>query len=335
MSSSKFSLLQSVYFLLIILTFQSCADTDKPGTYKNSAIKSSKREDFHKLNDQLFEALKANQPEVAKNFMSKDLMDDNSVNRTVELISLRTKGGKYSLLDEYYSKDEKEPSGLIFNADATGEDAYTIDYRQADTKENYAALMVVPKNAQEQWLITAIYGKYNYGWKLNKLDLGAYKINGKTAPEQFKLAKEKYKKSYWIDAVNAMSSAEQCFRPSTSWKYASENAMNKFYYKVVQEVNGKYTFPFTINQLQTKPKIFRIFTQVIPDEGTFPMIYYVSSISLKDTLALKKENEQLKKVIGKVLPGIDQDKKYVLYSAFNGFPDGRKVTQHYDLPYKK
>lgn len=322
-----FPLTFCLIFLLMIA--QSCKQTEF-GSWKNEAINSEKRTEFHKLNDDLYAALKSNDMKQMEPLMSKELLEDNPpVNRTVELISLRSKDLGYKVLDEYYLSQKDEPGSLIINSNATGPDAYTLKYNQSATKENYIAFLM-PERGNDKWLITAIYGKYNYGWKLNKLDFAQYTVNDKTAPELFKQAKADYAKGYIINAVNNMSSAQQTFHPSGQWVYGNESAMNKFYFKVVQEVNTKYTFPFTLKQVPTKPQIFRIFTQVMP-EGTFPTIYYLSSVPLSNVAALKKENEHVKKIIGKALPGINEDKKYVLYAAFNALPDGKKATPHYDF----
>ncbi len=324
-------LLKLLSFLLIVSVLSACEKQEQPGTYKNEAIKASKREEFHKLNDQLFDLLKANKPEEAKNMMSKELLEDNTINRTMELITNRSKSGGYHVLDEYYLVDKAdEPGKLVINADATGTDAYTLKYNQSSTKENYVAFLVVPKDAANKWLVTAIYGKYNYGWKLNKFDIAQYAINGKNAPELYKLAKEKYAKGYWVDAANDMTAALRCFHPSGQWQYNRENEMNQFYYTALQQASAKTTFPITIAQVPTKPKIFRISTEDNP-EGTFPMLYYVSSINIKDTVALQKENAAIKKVIGKVIPGVDKDKKYVLYAAFNSIPNRKNNAKEYDF----
>jgi hypothetical protein len=70
----------------------------------------------------------------------------------------------------------------------------------------------------------------------------------------------------------------------------------------------------------TQPKIFRVFNQDRP-EGSCPMIYYISKFNVKDSAAVKKEHEAIKKVIGQVIPGINQERKYVYYMVFNGMPD--------------
>lgn len=331
MKAIKLHLLKLLSFLLFVAVLSSCKQEQPAGTYKNEAIKASKREEFHQLNDQLFNLLKAGKPEEAKDMMSKELLEDNMINRTMEIITNESKSGLYRVLDEYYLVDKAdEPGKLVINANATGDDAYTLKYNQSSTKENYVAFLVVPKDAANKWLITAIYGKYNYGWKLNKFDIARYAINGKNAPELYKLAKEKYTKGYWADAANDMTFAQKCFRPSGQWQYAKETEMNQFLYKALQQAYSKYTFPLTIAQVPTKPKIFRVSTEDNA-EGNFPVISYVTSINMKDTIALKKENEAVKKVIGKVISGIDKDKKYVLYAAFNGVPKGRKKVQQYSF----
>lgn len=331
MKSIKPQLLKCFSFLLIITVYSACKQPNPAGTYKNEAIPADEKAEFHKLNDQLFELLKANHVDDAKNMMSKELLEDNTVNRKMELIGLQAKLGNYSLLDEYYLVDKKDaPGSLVVNANAKGDDAYTLIYNQSNTKENYIAFLVVPKNGSNQRLITAIYGKYNYGWKLNKVDIDLYSINGKNAPQLYKQAKAAYAKGFWVDAANDMTMAVRCFHPSGQWQYAHETIMNQFYFNTLQQASSKVNFPFVINGVTTQPKVFRISTEDTP-EGTFPMIDYVSAININDTTALKKENTSIKKAIGKVIPGIDQDKKYVLYTAYSGVPSRKSNPRKYEF----
>jgi hypothetical protein len=61
------------------------------------------------------------------------------------------------------------------------------------------------------------------------------------------------------------------------------------------------------------------------------MIHYLTTIPLKDTVALKKENAQIRKIIGKIMPGIDKDKKYVLYSAFKEKPVSTREVDRFEM----
>jgi hypothetical protein len=59
------------------------------------------------------------------------------------------------------------------------------------------------------------------------------------------------------------------------------------------------------------------------------MVAYLSKINLKDTVALKNENEELKKVIVNIFPGIEKGKKYVFFQAYNEIPNGKTPVNHY------
>ena len=168
------------------------------------------------------------------------------------------------------------------------------------------------------------------GWKLNKIDIGQYAINGKNAVELYQLAKKDYAKAYWANAAIDMTLAQRCLQPSGLWQYALENKISGFIYPALQQATLKYRFPITVNQVTTKPKIFGIVPENY-DDGNFPRISYVSSINISDTLALQKENAAIRKVIGKVIPGIDQDKKYVLYAAFDMIPAKGNNARKYEF----
>ena len=325
MKPVKFQPAKILVFLLVGLLLQSC--TNKPGSWKNDAIKAGKREDFHELNDEVFKGLKANDPKQLNFLMSKELLENSYTNRSIELISNRLNDDNYRLLDEYYVINKFRDYDTI-KATGSGNKRYGLNY-PGITKEMYIGFFV-PAASENKYMITIAYGKYDYGWKISKLDLAPYTINGKTAPELFNLAKSEYEKNYLIDAVNEMSLASTYLKPSEYWQYPQEEEINEFYGKVLNEANEKYKFPFTLTQIATKPRIIRVYNETVP-EGSYPMIYYLSAINLKDTVAIKKENENIRKVIGTVMPGIDKNKKYVFYAAFNTGPGGGKTVEHFDI----
>jgi hypothetical protein len=57
----------------------------------------------------------------------------------------------------------------------------------------------------------------------------------------------------------------------------------------------------------------------------------MSTVKLKNTTGLQKENDDIKKVIGKVIPGIDKDKKFVYYDAFNEWPRYDRSVDRYEM----
>jgi hypothetical protein len=324
------NLLIKLFSLLCLSSVLTSCSPPEPGTWKNEKIEAARREDFHTLNDQMMKGLTANSPFMMESVMSKEMIADNNRLRTIELCSNHLKEGTYTLLDEYYIVN-KERGNKTLEAKTPGINNYIVNYN-AETREMYIAFFI-PKSILNKYMISAVYCKYDYGWKLSYLEADPYAENGQTAPELFDKAKEMYDKKYLFDALNNMQLSRVCASPFEGWKYPDETEMSDFYAKVIAEVKMKYVYPFTIKQVPTHPQIFSISTQTTTD-GVFPLVYYMSTVKLSDTSGLRKENENIKKVIGDVIPGIDKDKKYIFYDAFNEWPRSDRSVDRYDMPDK-
>lgn len=312
--------------LLIASLFVSCKPHE-PGTWKNDKIESGARGDFHKLNDQVMEGLKANDHLKMDALFSRDLLQSTGRLRLIELCSNHLKDGAYELLDEYYVV-HKDHGAKTIQSQNEGIKNYSVGY-QPETREMYFAFFV-PKDIPNKYLLSVIYSKYDYGWKISHLEVSPFTFNGKTAPELFDLAKEMYAKKYLLDALTDAQLAQSCAVPCDGWSYPDEIDIHNFGAKVIEEINKKYVFPFTVSQIPTRPLIFSV-TTLQTREGSYPAVYYKSTIKLKDVKGLQQENDNLKKVIGKIIPGIDQNKKYVYYYAFNEFPKYSTSVDRYEM----
>jgi len=323
-------LFKTLFFISIaVAALQSCHKPVKAGTYQNNQIPEDERKELHSLNDELMQGLKANKPGDLETIMAKEMLADASRLRQIELISNRLKEGTYSIMDEFYIKHKATDTGeQKLNVTDKGVSNYAYTY-QNNGQEQYIVFFT-PKSIPNQYLVTAEYAKLSYGWKLIKLDLGLYTVNGKTAPELFKLAQDRYTNKCLAMATAIAQQAGQCTTPSGTWQYPDMNAIGSFTDKAIAETNRKYEFPYTVPQVGTQPWIFRIFSKKTP-QGWFPQIYYISHIKLADTNAIKKENVNIQKVIAKVIPGIDKDNKMIYYSAFKNMPDGSGSFDHFDM----
>jgi hypothetical protein len=309
-----------------MLMLQSCGP-HKRGIWMDEQIESGVRKDKHALNATMLTNLKVNEFKALQFIMSKEMVDDPEMIRKIEHLSNDMKTDSFSLLHEYYIVSKPGTDINLKGKDQSGNN-YDIHF-VSDAREMYLAFFV-PKGRFNQMMISAIYSKFDYGWKLNSLDIAPYIINGKTAAELYNLAVADYNKGYLIDTYNLMTEASQCAAPCEGWEYGKSMDMNALHSKVLKECNAKYKFPYTIAKVTTHPEIFWIGVQK-NTEGQFPLIYYKSSINLKDTVAVKKENDQIRKEIGNVMPGINMDKKYVFYSAFNKRPAPSQTVDHFDI----
>lgn len=329
--------LLSSLFLSTILFLQACKPP-QPGVYKNDQIPSGTASKLHDINTELLSALKLNDIERLENVMSPDMITDRERLSTSERISNHMKEADYSLMAEYYivkdttvtPKGKNAPdkhAGIIQERDL-GINNFNLPYT-APTGESYIALFT-PKSAPQKWLITAIYDKFSYGWKLSVLQFNPYAENGRTPAELIEQAKAQLKKKYYLDASNTASFAKNCLDPATGWKYVAEDTIIAFNALALDSVMAHYKLPLTVKLLPTQPRIWRITIERTP-EGAFPNVNYISKINLLDTAALKKENEAFGKVIGNVMNGIDKDKKYIYYTIYNETPKGVMFIDHYDL----
>lgn len=274
-----------------------------------------------------FKDLKAKDFINLKLLMSKDLIDDKATEKTADVVGNYLTDNDFSVMDEYYIVNGKKVDDTL-TVSGTGENAYNIKYPGV-TKETYIAFYI-PKKGENKYMITTIYGKYSYGWKLSDMEVSPYTVNGKTAPELYKFAKEEYDKKYIVNAYNNLALAASCLKPSPVWKYPNESDISDFYSKVTNEANQKYRYPMTLSELPARPMVLSMYTKTT-DAGTYPLIMYMTHLNISDTNAVKAENMQVKKALAKTMPGIDKDIKYVYYEAFNKYPRSDESVERFEM----
>ncbi len=295
----------------------------------NDHIDAESRAQIKALNDKMIEAFNENNPQKLKEIFSDKLKEKSGaeLDAFVAKIHGSFESTKYSLLDEYKTNTTNVGSiGTVFKG-VSGEYDYKVNFESL-TKDTYISLVISDGIANKE-LITCIYGKYGDDWKMNVLKIGDYSYFGKTAVDFYKQAKEDYAKGNIIDAVDNMVMAQQTAAPAEQlFQYQKEPEMKEFAQKVFKEANDKFPLPMKVEQVKTNPQIYNISPKPMHD-GIFPMVAYISKIDLKDTVALKKENEELKKVIGTLFPGIEKGKKFVFFQAYNEIPNGKTPKEHY------
>jgi len=313
-----------------ILLLQSC-NIGTSGTWKNESIEKDKKEEIKLLNDKLFKAIMQNDVKGVRALLADKLIekDGAQIDKLINDISTTYKSESYRVLDEYNVQNSSTNIGNTLLSGTSKDNDYVVNYL-ALNKDMYTSLLI-PNGHSNEILFTIIYGKYDDEWKINIFRVGQYSLLKQTAPDYYKLAQESYKKSSLIDAINYSSLAKQCLQPADeNFKYQKENEINDFHNKLMSEANSKFTFPLTLENIGTKPKLCSIYPQATA-EGYFPMICYLSNINLKDTTALKNENNKVKIEVNRLFTGIYKDKKAVLYRIYNEMPDGKKIIDHYGI----
>lgn len=314
--------------ILAVLALQSC-NINTSGTWKNGRIDNEKRTQIRALNEKLFKAIMSKDMVTTRSLMSDVLLkkDGNKLDSLLLQVSNVIKTQTFTVLEEYnVSNSSKGVENSVTSA-MTGDQEFKITY-QALNKDMYTSLLLLHE-PERDLIMTVIYGKYGKEWKVNILQFGQYRLFGKTAPEYYRLARANLDKGLLIDAACYIDIASQCSNPGNGLIQYTKNAeMTSFYDKVMKQAGTRWTFPMILENIPTKPEIYRIYPRIMSD-GFFPNIVYRSVIDLKDTVALKAENEKVKQEVNTIFEGINKDKKYVLYQAINGIPDGKTILKHY------
>ncbi|WP_431199898.1 hypothetical protein ACQ86K_04730 [Mucilaginibacter sp. P19] len=84
-------------FTLLALSLQSCIK--QPGAWRNDQIPGGKRDDFHKLNEQLLHDLRTGNSDDISNMESREMLDDKSNLRQIELVGNAVKTADYDIYD--------------------------------------------------------------------------------------------------------------------------------------------------------------------------------------------------------------------------------------------
>lgn len=319
-------------FLVFMLTVASCTYFD-PKTTQNEAIDKDIRTRMAALNKKLFKSIMSKDIKSVKSLMSPALLDSvgKKVDTVVNTMADAFHATDYRVLDEYYTTHSSLSSPTKLTSNKGDVNFYQLEYR-ALNPETYTVIMV-SKNLPVNCCVMAIYGKYRDTWQLHILEIGEYDMFGKTAPEYYATATQKLRKADTIDAAMMMTVASELSRPAGEYlKYNNVDDMKTFYSSTIAEANATYHFPITVKQVKTQPKIFAISPQLLndgKDKGIYPIIKYKTAINLKDTVALKAENLALQKVVGTLFKGITEDKKCIIYHAYNQVPDGKTLVNRY------
>jgi hypothetical protein len=231
------------------------------------------------------------------------------------------------IFDEFYIESDVIHKNIVIEPEHKL--SYIFRFKN-QAKTTYISILN-PAGFPNEILLCTIWGKYENDWNLDFITYGQYSIHGFNAIELHDKATTNFERARFFDAANEAYLSGQCLNPLHSfWHYKNEKEIRSFYVKAKTKVNEEYEFPAILDKVKTKPVVYNITVKVL-DIGYFPMIEYLSKESFSDTAALNRECDAIHSIIGKYYTGIDTDKEYVLYKAFDEVPDGKKAVNTYSF----
>lgn len=298
-------------------------------TYINDNIDAELKQEISGLNDIMFTAVRENNPALLDPLTSELLKEANGDQLPLILreANMRITSETYQVRDEFYVTNSViGNTNTVFPGEVTDSE-YSITY-VAQNSDMYVSVLETPGNGHES-LILCVYGKYGDDWKLNILNFGQLRFDGLTAKDFFDQSKALREKGHLIDALNYVTMGSQILYPSAHyWKYSYEDEMKAFYDDLMVEILANYQFPVALAEVESTPQIINIIPRTT-DSGILPMVEYITTVNMGDSVALRAENDQVHAVIGATFKGIDKDKSHLFYRAYDQMPDGSSAPQTY------
>ncbi len=215
----------------------------------------------------------------------------------------------------------------VNSLDSTDNSVITLTTTCRETEISFLML----EDSVSQFLMAAIYGKYNGKWLLSGFSIGCYSYFGKTAPAYYSLARKYYERGDLVDAVVNIAMCSRCLHPcKTIVTYKKATAINRFTDKLINDTKAKYGFPFTLNNIKSKPVISGIEPERLGAE-LVPEIDYMSGTNIKDTTRLRKENEEVQKSVGELFQGVKDNNAHILYRVSCLLPTEEHRTHTYNF----
>lgn len=299
------------------------------GMWKDDNIDPDVKSEIHKLNYEIIDGFIENNPDKVFSVCSEDLVKKSKNEFTNLIYQVRQSFSKedFKILNEFYQKNTSENAHTNVMTGISGNHDYIIGFKTLNS-EMFVSVGYFD-NDLNQTCITMIYGKYGDKWKLNIMQVGTLRIMDKDAFDWYVEAKSKYEKGYLIDAANDIALSSQLIKPANQfWQYQKEKEIQEFGEKIMADINSQFTFPMTVDYVETKPQIFRIYPQGM-NEGYFPMVQYTTTIDINDTTSLSRECDEIHSKIGELYNGINVDKKMIFYRAFKSIPTRNASVENY------
>lgn len=313
----------SISLLALLLT--ACSMTE---TKKDKQIDPQIKNEIHTLNNHIVNGLVENRIENILPFCNDKLRErKGDLKKLTQIVNGTLKKSNFRILNEYYQKNAAKKGIATINSGNGNIHDYQVRYDSRD-KEMYVVVAYF-EDSLFQKSFTFIYGKQGNEWKLNNLQAGVLRIVRKDAVDWYLQAKSEYQKGYLIDAMCHATLATQILNPvNHMWQYKMEKEIQSFEQKITKQTYSKYNFPHTVDYVETKPIIFRVYSQVA-QEGCLPLILYKTSIDLKDVPTLAKECRAMHEKIGQLYKGIDTNNKSIIYKPQKNIPIGTDTDNKY------
>ncbi len=304
-------------FVVTLLAYTGC----QPVTYdswRNEQIDPEIQKVIERSSHQLIRLMAAGDRQALVSMMSPNLQEKSqaSLDTLVELYSQIASDTPFSFMERVHFKNTGITTVTIPVADK--EKPFRLSL-PANTRSGFFTSMIL-KSGYVEHMVAATFNEIQGEWKLVSLYAGVYSALGNGPVDYLEESKTEMRNGHLMDAALKVLVATELLRPAgTMLTYDRHKELEQYRNTLLASVKEYYPMPMTM-QLPGDPVLMDIQPYLLDDE-LVPLINYMTSIPLHDTVALKNEYERIHDIVAYNLPGLAEGKNRLLYCAYHNVQD--------------
>jgi|GEM_PF-6180661 len=312
----------AVFFIVLLLSSNLYAGLHAVTTKLNSEIDLNLQKNISKIQDALFEGLKAKNYDNVLNLISPKLsgLESFDLKSFVGKVSPLLNQKEFVISDQYYStiKSLDRETKATIVASLSDKSKFIINNHTFYGKESYN-LFLKSTNPGWQYLCFLGMSKFSDKWKMNIIHFGNYSINNLSVPKLFDLGMEAKAENRLSSCVVYAWAMNRCLRPAPYLQYMDEQKYINFIKSSFSEMNSNFKFPFNIEDTP----IIGFQVETTDNEGLIPIVLYLTDLDLNNP-DVEKKARRIKEKLFKKFYGLDRDFDFLIMRAYNEMPTESK-----------
>jgi hypothetical protein len=189
--------------------------------------------------------------------------------------------------------------------------------------ENFISMMVSSEVKYQKMLCIFSYEKHGGEWKLFRIHLGIFEVNGLNAVEWAQQVQKLHDQGKEGAALLGLQVLDQFYRPDPVFQYKDEDKWKPLADDVKKACADKYHFPIALDTLPGKPLVFSA-QLTLGSGGPTVFVRYRTSFKLSQTKQIEAEARSMTAPLEALLPGIELEAKQADFMATENTPDDPK-----------
>ncbi|PAB61046.1 hypothetical protein [Anaeromicrobium sediminis] len=308
-----------IFTMVFIVLLSGCISTHMIITYYDDDIDSDIKTATKKTIDKLLDGIAEEDIELIKEislYSNNEQFKESNLDYFFEIKDL-FKLNKMKLLQQTHTISNNN-SVTVFLPDING---YSCTL-PTDQMDSFTSFYTIQNNEYQFLLMINLLNNSKEEWKLSKISIGDYEINGRGIEDWIQESKKYYDKGYLMSTYFCQNIAMRLVRPNKYMNHAKADAIESTFQDLQEKIYESYTFPMKIKLTATDVEIYYIDIHPYKD-GYVYQVKYVTEQDVKqpDKKVLNDEAYLLQAQLEKKIEGFGQGlTNIVVYSAFDEPP---------------